>query len=225
MSTRQEIRCPDLCPRVGHIRSEYQERRKILIDRPKPITHPSSDAWSSKSERPSVHTQCRVVVIGMARMHRTNKRNVISLVGDVREQITHFNSTLTARRKLPIRSLQEYFLISWTIACLGVIKDDLFTMVFNQFWFRIERIDVRDTSAHEKKNDRLRLRWEMWRLWRERIGLFRRVSSEDLAKNAWHQQRTSDCRSNEATTIGCMNILCHRFSPNRGFHCWRVLHE
>jgi hypothetical protein len=102
----------------------------------------------------------------MARMHRTNKRNVISLVGDVREQITHFNSTLTARRKLPIRSLQEYFLISWTIACLGVIKDDLFTMVFNQLWFRVKRIDVRDTSAHEKKNDRLGLRWEMWLFWR-----------------------------------------------------------
>ena len=50
MSTRQEVRRPDLSPRIRHLRCQHQKRRQVLVRRSQPVTHPRSDTRTGKRE-------------------------------------------------------------------------------------------------------------------------------------------------------------------------------
>ena len=53
-----------------------------------------------------MHTQGRVVVIGMGGMHGADDGEIINATGNVGKQRTHLGPAFTMRRKFPLRSLE-----------------------------------------------------------------------------------------------------------------------
>ena len=174
-----------------------------------------------------MHPQRRVVVIGMTRMHRTDERDVIRLIGDVREQIAHFDSALAARRKLPVGPLQKNLFVAGPIASFRMIKNHLLPMVGNQLRLGIERINVRNSATHEQENHRLGLRRKMRVARCDRVVCISLdagsratgIGREKLAQKTGHQHRTRDGRLHELSAISAMTRMFHDLSPGKGIDC------
>ena len=81
-------------------------------------------------------------MIRMAGVHRTNKRDVISLLSNVRKQVADFDATLSSRRKLPVGTFQKDLLLARPVASFRMVEDDLLAMIGKQLRLMVKRIDV-----------------------------------------------------------------------------------
>ncbi len=149
-------------------------------------------------ERSRMHGQCRVVMIRVRGVHRSNQRDVIDTLGDVRKQRTNLGAALAMGFEFPIRPLQVDPLIVRSILGRRMVRRDLLAVIFRQLGLGVKRINMRYTSRHEQKDDVLGLGWKMWFTNRERIT----VIGEQLVHDARKQDGAGSSGAEEVAA-GC----------------------
>ena len=184
MSAWQEVRGPHLTPGIRAVRRDHHERRQVLVRAAEPVTHPRTEARPGDRERASVHAERSVVVVRVARVHRSNQGDVVGHPGHVREEFADFRARFAAFLELPLRLLEEELLVARPIARLRMIEGDLLAVIGGELRLRVETIDVRDAAAHEQEDDALGLTGKVRRLRCECVGPF---FGQHLAEECGHE--------------------------------------
>ena len=76
-----------------------------------------------------MHTQSRVVVIGMGSMHGSDDGEIINATSNVGKQRTNLGSAFTMRRKFPLRSLEIDTFVAGAVFDFRMVGLYFFTMV------------------------------------------------------------------------------------------------
>ena len=131
---------------------------------PKPRTH-------SRSALLSVSGMKKIVSVGVFRKirhHRTDDRKVIYVLSHVRKQIADGDSTFAVLLKLP-RTCQS---VSDVVELSRFnFRWKRFSVFLIQSWFRVERINLRNTAVHVQKYDASSFRIEVRLLRSQRINV------------------------------------------------------
>jgi hypothetical protein len=109
------------------------------------------------------------------------------------EQRADLGAALALRSELPLRPLEKDAFVTRTVLDLGMVGFDLLAVIAGQFWFWIERVDVRNAPGHKQEDDVLRLCRKVWLSSGQRIP----AVGQQLLHDPRKHQRAGGCRSNE----------------------------
>lgn len=193
----QKIVRVNLRPRVGKLLREDHERRQILIDGPQAVAHPGSDARPREEERAGMNRERRVVVLVVVGLHRLDQADVVHALPQVREEVAHERSTISAGPELPQRLQQDALLIREAAANAGRLA-----VGREQLRLVVEGVHVRDAAIGEDEDHPFGARRAMRLLGRQRVGRGAGRLSEQLREDARHQQRASDETLQDVATRG-----------------------
>lgn len=140
-------------------RAQGDEAGEVFVFRTETVVDPASHTRANEVDPlgPGIHEHERRLVIGDVGIHRVDDAEIIDLLGDLGEEIAGPDAALSMlgelerglhqRPRLPLRP--------------EVFARNFFSVIFFQFRFVVERIDLRWTAVGENVNDPLRPSWEV----------------------------------------------------------------
>src|SRR5579864_1184951 len=147
-------------------RREADEPGQVAILGSEPVERPGPEAGPIEHAIARVQPQTRWPVRDfVSTAHGADNAHVVDHRSQLRKQVAYRYAALAIRLELPGRGQQ---IAGWRELEFRLGKRQRLTVAFGQFWFRIERIDMRYAAVQEKENDALRPGGKVRRLRRQR---------------------------------------------------------
>jgi len=160
------------------------------------------------SQLPRVQGIDRLHVIVHAGLCRTDQRDLVGHIAQVRQQLREFHTALTARRKLP-RAGEHFRAGLRGIVILNAAWERLAIPALH-LGFGVEQIDMAGPTLHEQRNHRPRLWLGMGHLGAQIEALFFKRWLQGRGKQLFFVQQPRQGNAAKSHGSGC-----HEVSPCR----------
>ncbi len=151
--------CGDRLRLAAADRSQHDETGQVVVFAAETVVDPRAHRGPAGDDRAGVHERVRRVVVDLLGLHRANDRNLIRDFAEVRKDMGELLAGLPPALELVLRSERLEFLPLKLrdLLAFGERLRHRLAVQLGQFWFVVERLEVRRAAGHAQEDHALGL--------------------------------------------------------------------